>query len=153
MGLGLFEIVILAAIALVVMGPEKFPDFAKIVIRTVRDVRGYMNEVTTEVSKELRPVQKELNQISRYDANPSYHAPGSTAAKKPSPTPTPSKAPEAQVDAQNTVDPAVTDEATPFSGPKEFEEATATAKKEGSNGTPEKAAPQNYHADADQYPD
>ena len=67
LGIGWGEMVLIGALALVIMGPEKFPEFAKVVIRTVRDIRGYMDEVRDEVSKELRPVQNEVRKLSRYD--------------------------------------------------------------------------------------
>ncbi len=66
--IGIGEMVFIAGIALVVIGPEKFPDFAKVVLRTVRDLRGYMDEVKEEVSKELKPVQKQVQELSKYDA-------------------------------------------------------------------------------------
>lgn len=67
MGIGFGEMVLIAGIALVFLGPEKFPEFAKIVMRTIRDLRGYMDDIKEEVSKELRPVQKEIRTLSRYD--------------------------------------------------------------------------------------
>lgn len=67
MGIGFGEIVIIAGVALIVLGPEKFPDFAKIVLRTVRDLRGYMDDVKSEISKEIRPIQNEIKSLSRYD--------------------------------------------------------------------------------------
>lgn len=66
-GIGFTEILVLAGIALVVIGPERFPDFAKIVVRTIRDLRGYMDEVKNELSKELKPVEKEMREITRHD--------------------------------------------------------------------------------------
>ena len=66
-GIGFTEILLLAGIALVVIGPERFPDFAKIVVRTIRDLRGYMDEVKSELSKELKPVEKEMREITRHD--------------------------------------------------------------------------------------
>jgi sec-independent protein translocase protein TatA len=64
--LGIGEIMLIAGIALIVIGPEKFPEFAKIVMRTVRDLRGYVNEVQREVADELRPIKNEVNKLSRY---------------------------------------------------------------------------------------
>lgn len=66
MGIGIWEMMLIAGIALVVIGPEKFPDFAKIVIRTVRDLRGYVDDVKHEVQKELRPLEKEVRDLTRY---------------------------------------------------------------------------------------
>lgn len=67
MGVGFTEMIIIAGIALVVIGPEKFPDFAKLVIRTIRDLRSYVDEVKTEVGKEFKPLKKELDALSRID--------------------------------------------------------------------------------------
>ncbi|HOV32093.1 MAG TPA: Sec-independent protein translocase protein TatB [Candidatus Hydrogenedens sp.] len=64
-GIGFTEMIIIAGIALVVLGPEKFPEFAKIAIRAVRDIRGYFDEVKTEISKEIKPIEKEINEITR----------------------------------------------------------------------------------------
>ncbi|MDQ1256549.1 MAG: Twin-arginine translocase TatA/TatE family subunit, partial [Candidatus Hydrogenedentes bacterium] len=66
LGVGFGEMVIIAGIALVVIGPEKFPEFAKIFLRTVRDVRGYVDEAKRDIAKELKPIQKELGDLSRY---------------------------------------------------------------------------------------
>lgn len=67
LGIGFSEMVLIAGIALVVIGPEKFPDFAKLVIRTVRDLRGYVDDVKTEVTKEFTPIKKEMDQLSKID--------------------------------------------------------------------------------------
>lgn len=66
-GIGFPEMIIIAGIALVVIGPEKFPDFAKIVMRTIRDVRGYVDEARQEINKELKPLKKEMDKLSRID--------------------------------------------------------------------------------------
>ena len=65
--IGFWEIIILAAVALVVIGPEKFPDFAKLVLRAIKDIKGYVNEVRDELTEELRPVNTELRKLSKYD--------------------------------------------------------------------------------------
>lgn len=67
LGIGIGEMVLIGIIALVVIGPEKFPDFAKIAIRTVRDLRGYVDDIQTEITKELKPVKQEFNQLKKYD--------------------------------------------------------------------------------------
>ncbi len=66
-GIGIGEMILIAGIALVVFGPEKFPDFAKIVLRTVRDLRGYVDDIQSEISKEIKPIKRELDQMSKYD--------------------------------------------------------------------------------------
>ncbi len=68
MGIGFGEMALIAGIALVVIGPEKFPDFAKIVVKTIRDIRGYVDDVKHEMAEELKPIKREMNQLSRFDA-------------------------------------------------------------------------------------
>lgn len=65
MGIGFWEMMVIAGIALVVIGPEKFPDFAKVVVRTIRDLRGYMDEVRKELSEELKPVEREMRSLTK----------------------------------------------------------------------------------------
>lgn len=64
-GIGFPEMILIAGIALVVIGPEKFPDFAKVVMRTMRDIRGYVDEARQEISKELKPMKQEMDKLSR----------------------------------------------------------------------------------------
>ena len=68
-GMGPLEILIIGAIALVVIGPEKFPDVAKVFFKTIRDLRGYWDDVKKDVAEELKPVKEEVNQLKRIDAN------------------------------------------------------------------------------------
>lgn len=64
--IGVGEILVVAVIALIVMGPEKFPEFAKIAMRAFRDLRGYVDDIKKEMGNELRPVKREFSQLSRY---------------------------------------------------------------------------------------
>jgi len=65
--LGMGEILLIAGIALVVLGPEKFPEYAKIAMRAFRDMRGYVDEVKREMAEELRPIKKEIQELSRHN--------------------------------------------------------------------------------------
>ncbi|HIJ74794.1 MAG TPA: twin-arginine translocase subunit TatB [Candidatus Hydrogenedentes bacterium] len=67
LGIGPWEMVVIVGIALVVIGPERFPEFAKIVMRTIRDLRGYVSDVKSDIASELRPVKKEIEDLRRYD--------------------------------------------------------------------------------------
>lgn len=67
LGIGIGEMLLIAGIALIVIGPEKFPDFAKIFLRTMRDLRGYVDDIQHEISKEIKPIKRELNQLNKYD--------------------------------------------------------------------------------------
>ncbi|MFO7974497.1 MAG: twin-arginine translocase TatA/TatE family subunit [Candidatus Hydrogenedentota bacterium] len=65
--MGIGEMIVIAGIALVIIGPEKFPEFAKICVRTIRDLRSYVEETKDDLRKELTPVKKEIDEVSRYD--------------------------------------------------------------------------------------
>lgn len=67
MGIGMGEMIFLAVIALVVLGPEKFPQYAKMFLRAFKDFRGYMDEVKTDVVREINPIRRELDKINRTD--------------------------------------------------------------------------------------
>lgn len=67
LGIGFTEMIVIGAIALVVIGPEKFPEVAKIFIRTVRDLRGYWEEAKSSINEELKPIKKEMNTLTAYD--------------------------------------------------------------------------------------
>jgi Tat protein translocase TatB subunit len=66
--LGMGELIIIAGIALVVIGPEKFPEFAKIALRAYRDLRGYVEDIKHEMAEEMKPVKSELRQLSKFNA-------------------------------------------------------------------------------------
>jgi sec-independent protein translocase protein TatB len=51
--LGLWEIFILAAVALVVVGPEKLPKLARDVARFLNEVKRTTNSITSEMNKAL----------------------------------------------------------------------------------------------------
>lgn len=62
----MFEIVIIAGIALVVVGPEKFPPFAKAVFKTFRDLKTQIEETQREIAKEIKPIQNEMRELSKH---------------------------------------------------------------------------------------
>lgn len=65
--LGMSEIMIIAVIALIVLGPEKFPEYAKIALRAYRDFRGYIDDIKHEMANELKPVKDEIQELSRHN--------------------------------------------------------------------------------------
>lgn len=65
--IGFFEIVLIAGVALMVLGPEKFPEFAKISMRTFKDLRKYMTTIQRDIATELNPMKKELNSLKKID--------------------------------------------------------------------------------------
>lgn len=68
-GIGFGEWIFIGAVALVIMGPERFPELAKLFIRTTRDLRGYWDDIKDDISKEMKPVKKELTKLSRLDSD------------------------------------------------------------------------------------
>ena len=65
--IGITELLLIAAIALMFLGPEKFPEFAKIMARTIRDIRGYVQDAQKDIAKELKPVKEELENLRKID--------------------------------------------------------------------------------------
>jgi Tat protein translocase TatB subunit len=65
--LGVGEIMLIAAVALILLGPEKFPEYAKIALRAYKDLRGYVDDIKREMREELRPVQREIQNLNRYE--------------------------------------------------------------------------------------
>lgn len=63
--IGFLEMAVIAGVALMVLGPEKFPEYAKIAMRGFRDVRKYMTEAQQEISKELNPLKDEFNDLTK----------------------------------------------------------------------------------------
>lgn len=65
--IGITELIVIGGVALMVLGPDKFPEFAKMAARLFRDIRGYADEVKREISKEIKPIQKEIEDLSKID--------------------------------------------------------------------------------------
>ena len=65
--IGPLELVALAVIALLVLGPDKLPRYAADAARVLRQVRRMASDAKAEVSRELGP---ELQDLSMADLNP-----------------------------------------------------------------------------------
>lgn len=66
-GIGTGELLALAVVALLVLGPEKLPKFAADAARMIRQLRQMANNAKEDVRRELGP---ELQDISLDDLNP-----------------------------------------------------------------------------------
>jgi sec-independent protein translocase protein TatB len=69
-GVGPMEIALVAIIAVVVLGPERFPEFAVQIARAIKYLRGYANEATSdlraefqELTREYEDMRKELDEV------------------------------------------------------------------------------------------
>lgn len=51
--MGLFEIIIILAVALIVLGPERMPEVVRMVVQIVREVRTAANEAMREITEAI----------------------------------------------------------------------------------------------------
>lgn len=94
-GIGWTELIIVGVVALIFLGEDKFPEFVKVALRAFKDFRGYWdeikgqveNEVRRPLERELKPLQRELTNMTRNDPNsykltevPSVKPPAADAA-------------------------------------------------------------------------
>jgi sec-independent protein translocase protein TatB len=65
LGVGPFEIALVAIIAVIVLGPERIPTVAVQLARAVRYMRGYATDATADIRKELEELTKEYDEIRK----------------------------------------------------------------------------------------
>lgn len=58
LGMGPLELVVIAALALIVFGPDKLPEIAQQVGRAIREIRRMSSEVTDEIQKSIEPERR-----------------------------------------------------------------------------------------------
>ena len=63
LGIGLPEIVLVSLIAVVVLGPERFPEAAVQVARAIKWLRGYATENTRDLRKEFAELTREYEEM------------------------------------------------------------------------------------------
>lgn len=134
-GIGFTEMIVIAAIALVVIGPEKFPDVAKVFIRTVRDLRGHWDDLSREFTKEMRPMQNELKQLTRFDDDKFQNRPRSSSSWSPPKTDTPTEEGEKIAGQDETDDTPKDYEREEDQGPYPYQESQDAASANDSAGT------------------
>jgi sec-independent protein translocase protein TatB len=64
-GIGPLEIFLVAIVAVIVLGPERFPEVAVQLARAIKFLRGYANEATSELREEFAELTKEYEQIRK----------------------------------------------------------------------------------------
>jgi sec-independent protein translocase protein TatB len=64
--IGTTEILIIAAIALIFLGPEKFPTQAKVFLRLIRDFREHWDDAKRDILSEINPVKKEFRELRKF---------------------------------------------------------------------------------------
>jgi Tat protein translocase TatB subunit len=65
-GIGPIEIVVILILALIVIGPEKMPEVARVVARLMRDLRGAMDEVRGHFEEIAREDLFDTKEIESY---------------------------------------------------------------------------------------
>lgn len=63
LGVGLPEVILIMVIAVIVLGPERIPEFAVQLARAIRWLRGYANESTAELRAEFNELMKEYEEV------------------------------------------------------------------------------------------
>jgi Tat protein translocase TatB subunit len=63
LGIGLPEIVLISLIAVVVLGPERFPEVAVQLARAIKWLRGYATENTADLRSEFAELTREYEEM------------------------------------------------------------------------------------------
>ncbi len=94
-GIGWTELLIVGVIALIFLGEDKFPEFVKVALRAFKDFRGYWDEIKGQVENEVRrPLERELKPLQRELANMSRNEPSAFNRTEPPSVTPPVSAPE-----------------------------------------------------------
>src|ERR1051325_10830710 len=64
--IGTGEIIVIAVVALIFLGPEQFPTQAKVFLRMLREFREHWDDAKRDILNELNPVKKEFRDLGRY---------------------------------------------------------------------------------------
>ena len=64
-GVGPMEMLLIAVIAVVVLGPERFPEAAVQVAKAIKFLRGYATEATSDLRSEFAELTKEYEGLRR----------------------------------------------------------------------------------------
>jgi Tat protein translocase TatB subunit len=59
-GIGMPELVVITALALIVIGPKKLPEIAKSLGRTFGELREATDDLKETISEEINPIRKEI---------------------------------------------------------------------------------------------
>jgi sec-independent protein translocase protein TatB len=64
-GVGPLELLAIAIIAVIVLGPQRFPEAAVQVARAIRWLRGYANDATRDLREEFAELTKEYEEMRK----------------------------------------------------------------------------------------
>ncbi len=97
-GVGPWEVVLIAILALIFIGPEKLPEIMRQIGRTVGELRRMSSELTREFQDELAPlqeIQSELTGTPKAGQKAADKPPQPATAAKPTPPPSAASASQA----------------------------------------------------------
>ncbi len=100
LNVGMPELLVIAAIALIFLGPEKFPTQAKVFLRMIREFREHWDDAKRDIMSEINPVKKEFRELRKFkpeelldkltgEDQASADGPAKVADANPSETPPP----------------------------------------------------------------
>jgi len=107
LGVGPWELILVAVLALIFIGPEKLPELMRQIGRTVGELRRMSSALTAEFKEELAPLQEVSDELTLVPKKEEKRGDGKTqqpaAATKVAPSPAPTAAPEGLPSSQRSV--------------------------------------------------
>ena len=102
--IGMPELLVIAGIALIFLGPEKFPTQAKVFLRMFRDFREHWDDAKRDILNEINPVKKEFRELRKFKPEELLDklTGESDDTAKPTPVVTPSAEPAVEPTASTT---------------------------------------------------
>jgi Tat protein translocase TatB subunit len=79
--LGLFEIIIILAVALIVLGPERMPEVVRLAMQIIREVRTAANEAMREITEAIEQESPSQSPSTQHPPSPPDVEPGSANDK------------------------------------------------------------------------
>src|SRR3990172_12626553 len=64
-GIGLPEVILIAVLAVIILGPERLPEVAVQLARALRFLRGYATDATSQLRQELGDLTKEYEEMRK----------------------------------------------------------------------------------------
>ncbi len=74
--MGLFEIIIILAVALIVLGPERMPEVIRMAVQVLREVRTAANEAMREITEAMEQENPPKQTPSEDPPRPTDFQPG-----------------------------------------------------------------------------
>jgi len=64
-GVGVLEVVLVAVVAVIVLGPERMPEAAVQLARAIRHLRGFATSATSQLRSELEELTRDYEEVRR----------------------------------------------------------------------------------------